>query len=155
MVLSFARRAANIFSLMPPTGSTFPRSVISPVIATLRLTGVFGQNGYHGHGHGDTGGGAVFGNRPFGNVNVEIVFGKDILFDLELASPGARVGKSRLGGLLHDFTELAGENQIALSLHDGCFDEENVPAGGSPGHTCGDTDLIILENLLGQNLGRA
>ena len=28
-----ARRAARIFSLMPPTGSTCPRSVISPVMA--------------------------------------------------------------------------------------------------------------------------
>jgi hypothetical protein len=33
MFLMPARRAARIFSLMPPTGSTLPRSVISPVIA--------------------------------------------------------------------------------------------------------------------------
>ena len=33
-----ARYAARIFSLMPPTGSTLPRNVISPVIATsLRI----------------------------------------------------------------------------------------------------------------------
>ena len=38
MVLIFARLAASIFSLMPPTGSTFPRKVISPVIARLALT---------------------------------------------------------------------------------------------------------------------
>ena len=30
--------AASIFSLMPPTGSTFPRSVISPVMAVFFLT---------------------------------------------------------------------------------------------------------------------
>jgi hypothetical protein len=29
-----ARFAASTFSLMPPTGSTFPRRVISPVMAT-------------------------------------------------------------------------------------------------------------------------
>src|SRR5215475_1225568 len=34
----FARRAASTFSLIPPTGSTSPRSVISPVIAILRCT---------------------------------------------------------------------------------------------------------------------
>src|SRR5881409_589035 len=34
-----ARRAARTFSLMPPTGSTSPRSVISPVMATSRRTG--------------------------------------------------------------------------------------------------------------------
>ena len=35
-----ARNAAKDFSLSPPMGSTLPRSVISPVIATSRLTGL-------------------------------------------------------------------------------------------------------------------
>ncbi len=39
MVLIPARRAASTFSLMPPTGSTLPRSVISPVIARSDLHG--------------------------------------------------------------------------------------------------------------------
>ena len=34
-----ARRAASAFSFKPPIGSTLPRSVISPVIATLFFTG--------------------------------------------------------------------------------------------------------------------
>ena len=33
-----ARLAARIFSLMPPTGSTLPRSVISPVMAVFLRT---------------------------------------------------------------------------------------------------------------------
>ena len=33
-----ARLAARIFSLIPPTGSTLPRRVISPVIARLAFT---------------------------------------------------------------------------------------------------------------------
>ena len=33
-----SRRAASAFSLMPPTGSTSPVSVISPVIATSSRT---------------------------------------------------------------------------------------------------------------------
>ena len=33
-----ARLAASTFSLMPPTGSTLPRSVISPVMATFGRT---------------------------------------------------------------------------------------------------------------------
>ena len=32
-----ARLAANIFSLIPPTGNTFPRKVISPVMAMFFL----------------------------------------------------------------------------------------------------------------------
>ena len=35
------RRAASTFSLMPPTGSTRPESVISPVIAMSPRTGRF------------------------------------------------------------------------------------------------------------------
>ena len=41
MVLMPARKAAKDFSFSPPMGSTLPRSVISPVIATSRLTGRF------------------------------------------------------------------------------------------------------------------
>ncbi len=36
--LTFARLAASILSLIPPTGSTFPRSVISPVMASFAFT---------------------------------------------------------------------------------------------------------------------
>ena len=39
--LMFALFAANIFSLIPPTGNTFPLSVISPLIARLDLTFLF------------------------------------------------------------------------------------------------------------------
>ncbi len=39
MVSMPARRAARIFSLSPPIGSTFPRSVISPVMAIAQRTG--------------------------------------------------------------------------------------------------------------------
>src|SRR5213594_25890 len=38
IVSILARRAASTFSLMPPTGRTSPRSVISPVIAIFRWT---------------------------------------------------------------------------------------------------------------------
>ena len=38
MFLMPARLAARIFSLIPPTGSTLPRSVISPVIARFAFT---------------------------------------------------------------------------------------------------------------------
>jgi hypothetical protein len=41
MVLMPDRRAASAFSRMPPTGSTRPLSVISPVIATSWRTATF------------------------------------------------------------------------------------------------------------------
>ena len=39
-VLTPWRRAAMVFSFSPPMGSTLPRRVISPVIATSRRTGI-------------------------------------------------------------------------------------------------------------------
>ena len=38
IVVIFARFAAKIFSFIPPTGNTLPRSVISPVIASFAAT---------------------------------------------------------------------------------------------------------------------
>ena len=40
MVVTPARCAASTFSFTPPIGSTLPRSVISPVIATSRRAGI-------------------------------------------------------------------------------------------------------------------
>ena len=40
MFVTPARWAARIFSLTPPIGSTLPRSVISPVMATSRRVGI-------------------------------------------------------------------------------------------------------------------
>ena len=40
MFFTPARWAASTFSFTPPIGSTLPRSVISPVIATSRRTGI-------------------------------------------------------------------------------------------------------------------
>src|SRR4029078_9156029 len=49
------RCAARNFSLMPPTGSTSPRSVISPVIATSLRIGFLGAKGATRPKHGTAG----------------------------------------------------------------------------------------------------
>ena len=65
-----ARRAASTFSLMPPTGSTRPVSVISPVMAVSLRTGMSrvqrGQRRRHGH----AGRRAVLGHRAGRHVDV-------------------------------------------------------------------------------------
>ena len=62
MIISLipARLAASIFSLMPPTGSTLPRSVISPVMARLAFTFLLGEGRSEGGSHRDTGRRSVF-----------------------------------------------------------------------------------------------
>ena len=53
MVVTPMRCAASSFSLTPPMGSTLPRSVISPVMATSRRTGDLGERRDERRGHGD------------------------------------------------------------------------------------------------------
>ena len=45
-VFTPARCAARSFSLSPPMGSTRPRRVTSPVMATKRFTGIFAMAEY-------------------------------------------------------------------------------------------------------------
>ena len=59
-----ARWAASTFSLIPPTGSTLPRSVISPVIAMSSRTGRPGRAARRAPSHRDAGRRAVLGHAP-------------------------------------------------------------------------------------------
>ena len=67
-----ARAAARILSFTPPTGSTLPRSVISPVMAMSRCTGILRDRGEQRRGHGDAGRRAVLRDRSLGDVNVDV-----------------------------------------------------------------------------------
>ena len=71
-VLMPARMAASTFSLMPPTGSTSPRSVISPVIAvSLRHRPVGEQRGER-HEHRDARARSVLRDRAGRHVDVDV-----------------------------------------------------------------------------------
>ena len=67
-----ARWAARIFSLRPPIGSTRPRSVISPVIATFWRTGMRSSARRHRGRHRDARRRAVLRDRALGEVDVDV-----------------------------------------------------------------------------------
>ena len=108
-VLIFAARAASTFSFTPPIGSTSPRSVTSPVMATLRFTGRPVSTEMIARGDGDAGGRAVLRNRPCRNVDVDVVRLEVIGGNALLVGMRARVRERRLRRLLHHVAELAGQ----------------------------------------------
>ena len=86
-----ARCAASIFSLRPPIGSTRPRSVISPVIATSRRTGIAQQRRDERRCHRDARGRAVLGDGALGEVDVDV----DLAVEVALAARAAARASAR------------------------------------------------------------
>ena len=56
---------------------------------------------------------------------------------------------------LHDVTQLSGQHQIALAVHAGCFDKQDVAAHWRPGQAGGDAGFRGPLGHLGQVLLRA
>ena len=88
------RRAASSFSFRPPIGSTRPRSVTSPVMATLRLDRDAGQHRDDRGRHGDAGRRAVLGRRALRHVDVDVELLEDLGLDAQHqgAASGRRIG---------------------------------------------------------------
>ena len=139
-----ARWAASTFSFTPPIGSTLPRSVISPVIATSRRAGMLRQRRDQRGGHRDAGRRAVLGNRALGHVDVHVELAVEVLRDAELLGARAHVAHRRLRRLLHHVAELAGERQAALPGISVASVTQDLAAHLGPGQAGGDADLVLL-----------
>src|SRR6185369_7549657 len=129
------RCAASSFSLSPPIGSTCPRSVISPVIATSERTGTLVN--------AETGTRAVLRRRAFGHVNVHVGLLIEVRLQAEHRRAAAHDGHRSLNRLLHHFAELAGVRELAFAGHDCCFDRQQLAADFSP-RKSGDLANVIL-----------
>src|SRR5690625_1255222 len=133
-----ARRAAITFSRMPPTASTSPVRVSSPVIARVRASrwlraregravamgmpgrgSAFGSRraagqpvvagqGEQGRGHGDAGAGAVLGGGALRHVEVNVGLVEKSLVGTVALEVGHDVAVGDLGGFAHDVPQLAG-----------------------------------------------
>src|SRR6516225_9266205 len=114
-----ARCAPTTFSLMPPTGSTSPRRLISPVIAvSLRTVR------------------SVISDTSAVNMDVAL---------LEAAGVNAKSGgavlhdrKRGLHAFAHDLAELAGQDELARARHPRRFNEEDIAADRRPGEPRSD-----------------
>ena len=149
------RWAARTFSLTPPTGRTFPRRVISPVMATSQRTLALVHREMKAVAMVTPADGPVLGDGPLRDVDVEIVLLEEAVVDAELPGVGPGIAQGGLGGFLHDVAQGAGQGEVPLPLHLRRFDEQDLAAGLGPGDARGDADLVLAEELVLEDLGRA
>ena len=153
-VLMPCRRAASAFSRMPPTGSTRPRSVISPVIATSSRTGWLRDRRHDRGRHRDAGRRTVLRDRAGRHVHVQIVVVEEVGRDAELGAVRADVADRRARRLLHHVAELAGEDDVAAAARQQArLDEQHVAAGLGPRDAGGHAGPRRPERRLAWNRG--
>ena len=87
-VLMPPRCAASSFSFRPPIGSTSPRSVISPVIATSARTGMPVSADTKAVVIAAPGARAVLGRRAVGHVDVDVALLEQLVLDAQATRRG-------------------------------------------------------------------
>ena len=97
--------------------------------------------------HCDAGRGAVFRDRAFGQMDVDVVVFVEVLGQVQHVGTAADVRKAGLRRFLHDVAELARQDQLALAFEHGDFRRQDVAADFRPGHARHDADLRLLLGL--------
>ena len=83
---------------------------------------------------------------------MNIVVLEDCFLDAKAFSIGSGIGEGGLGGFLHHISELSGECELPLSLHDGGLHVKNLAAVLGPGKPCGDAYLVFADSLFVKEL---
>ena len=120
------------FSLMPPTGSTRPRRLISPVIAVSLLTVRPVNSETRAVNIATPAEGPSFGIAPAGTWTW-MSLPRTAWVDPEARRLALDQRQRRLRALAHDLAELAGQDQAALARDAGRLDEQDVAADRRPG----------------------
>ena len=164
-----ARWAPSTFSFSPPIGSTRPRSVISPVIATSRRTGRPDIALTSAVEIATPALGPSFGIAPAGTWTCTSIEPSRSSGIFERRRVRRRVGERGARALLHHVAELAGEDErhVAPSAHlhllvravgralravqpaDRRLDEHDVAAHRRVVHAGRHADLVLLVRALG------
>jgi len=74
---------------------------------------------------------------------VDILVFEDRVGQAELGGVGADEAQRRLGGLLHDVAELAGQDQSVFAFHGGGLHEQDVAAELGPGQAGDDSGVEV------------
>ncbi len=77
-------------------------------------------------------------------MDVDVVLLEEALGDPERLAIRPRVRHRRPRRLLHHVAELAGEDQLALALHEGDLDGEQIAPDARHGSAGRDADLVLL-----------
>src|SRR5277367_2302838 len=125
--------AASSFSLRPPIGRTRPRSVISPVMAMSRRTGMPVSIETMTVAMPTPAEGPSFGVAPVEQRRL----------DAEVDGARAYVGRRSRNRLLHHVLEIARHRHAALAGHHDALDRQEFAADLRPGETSHQPDLIV------------
>ena len=148
------RCAARILLLRPPIGSTRPRSVISPVIATSLRTGMPVSELTIAVAIVMPAEGPSLGMAPAGTWMCIVYFSKSSR-SMPSCAACARIhdwrGTCRLA---HDVAQLAGEEEVLLALHPGDLDRDDVAADLGDDEARRRADLVLGLQLAVLEAGR-
>src|SRR5260370_2784946 len=106
-----------------------------------------GERAADGGRDSDTGRGAIFGNRAFGNVQVDVQAAVKIARQPELVRPRSQVAHGRLRRLLHHISQFTGDGELALAFHQRGLGSEDLTAHFRPGQANGRSDFVLLLRL--------
>ena len=141
------RKAASSFSLSPPIGSTRPRSVISPVIARLALTGILVSTETIEVTMATPAEGPSFGVAPSGTWTWMSTLSKVGGMMPSASRARAHVALCRLHQLLHDVAELARGRHAPLAGQGDRLDRQQFAADLGPGEAGADPDQVLVLRL--------
>ena len=126
---------------MPPTGSTRPRRLISPVIAVSLLTVRPVNSETSAVNIATPAEGPSLGIAPAGTWMWMSLLSNSFCVDAEARGLALDQRQRRLRALLHHLAELPGQDEAALAGDAGRLDEQDVAADrrpGEPGRDAGD-----------------
>ena len=97
----------------------------------------------------------VLGDRPLGEVDVNILRLIEVRRNAQLRRALAQAGHSGLAALLHDLAEVAGQLQLAAAVHHADLDRQDLAADLRPRKTVDHADQIGLCRLVARITRRA
>ena len=113
------------------------------------------QRRSHRSCHRDAGRWAVFGNRSFGNVNVQVALANKVEAHSQAFSARLDASQRRLRGFLHHVAKFAGQRHPAAAFGQRRFDLQNFAADFGPGQAGGQSDFAFRGDALLTKLDRA
>src|SRR5262249_7189160 len=99
-------------------------------------------------GHGDTRRGTILGDGSFRNVDVEVMVLEELVIDSQFFGLAASIAECSLSRLLHNLSQLAGQQQIPFPAHGRGLTKHDLAPCARPCHPCRHSDLVLLEQFL-------
>ncbi len=128
-------------------GSTRPRSVISPVIATSLWTGMRVNALTMARAMVMPADGPSLGMPPAGTWMCSVFFSNSSRCDAQLVGVGADPRQAGAGRLAHHLAQLAGEDEVLLARHPGDLDRHDVAADLGHDEARGGAGLVLRLQL--------